>query len=91
VETVANPNNDGLREGEGALNMATRMTDVDIERIERELAEVLGTDHCDVADFACRALIRTLAELKAARRELAVRPPIVAVVDHNLGATAQSM
>lgn len=46
------------------------ITDEELTRIERELADVWGQDHCDVADFATRNLARMLSEVRRLRAKL---------------------
>lgn len=68
------------------------MTMEEIVGMERRLVEVLGTDHCDVADFACRALIRCLGEIKRLRDEARPAPAasgFYAAAPQNRAAAAQ--
>jgi hypothetical protein len=41
----------------------------ELSRMERRLAELVGTDAPELGDFATRGLIRTLAEVRRLARE----------------------
>lgn len=75
--------------------MNNEMTAEEIAGIEKRLGELLGREEPDVADFACRHLIRCLGEVKRLQRVLSARATSrtsgIFVLDSNSMLRAQGM